>query len=98
MYATPTPLSSDPTGSTYFLHQISHQWICLLLDFVSGLCVYVLSADQGENNMHNIMGNSAQHVGYGCQMVDLVATWRQSWSKVEGTTDPLAWFGAQPRS
>eukprot|EP01050_Picozoa_sp_SAG11_P051276 SAG11_NODE_29058_length_315_cov_0.546296_1_plen_96_part_10 len=54
-----------------------------------------MGADQGENNMHNIVGNSAQGVGYGCQMVDLVATWRQPWSKVEGTTDPLAWFGAQ---
>ena len=68
--------------------------VVLLLNFAR-LCVY--GADQGENNMHNIMGNSGQGVGYGCQMVDLVATWRQSWSKVEGTTHPLAWFGAQQR-
>ena len=43
--------------------------------------------------MHNIMGNSAQGVGYGCQMADLVATWRHAWSATQGTTDPLAPFG-----
>lgn len=48
---------------------------------------------QGENNMHGVMGNSAQHVGYGCQMPSLVSLWRNEWSAVPGTTDPLAPFG-----
>eukprot|EP01047_Picozoa_sp_COSAG01_P035616 COSAG01_NODE_2744_length_7150_cov_5.435116_4_plen_86_part_00 len=43
--------------------------------------------------MHNIMGNSAQGLGYGCQMVDLVSTWRRAWSRTAGTTDPQAPFG-----
>ena len=43
--------------------------------------------------MHNIMGNSAQGVGYGCQMADLVRTWRGAWSQTAGTTRALAPFG-----
>lgn len=48
---------------------------------------------QGENNMHGVMGNSQQGVGYGCQMPALVAEWRKHWSVTAGTTDPLAPFG-----
>ena len=48
---------------------------------------------QGENNCHGTMGNSAQKVGYGCQMPALVALWRKQWSATPGTTDPLAPFG-----
>ena len=59
----------------------------------TGLMRTRLCADQGENNMHNIMGNSAQGVGYGCQMADLVRTWRGAWSQTAGTTRALAPFG-----
>ena len=39
------------------------------------------------------MGNSAQRIGYGCMLPTMVDLWRKSWSKVPGTTDPLAPFG-----
>jgi len=48
---------------------------------------------QGENNCGGVMGNSVQKVGYGCAMPAMVAAWREAWSKVPGTTDPLAPFG-----
>ena len=48
---------------------------------------------QGENNMGATKGNSIANVGYGCEQRQLVAGWRQAWSKVPGTTDPLAPFG-----
>ena len=50
-------------------------------------------ADQGENNCNGVMGNSAQGVGYGCEMPALVRVWRAAWSATPGTTDPLAPFG-----
>jgi hypothetical protein len=43
--------------------------------------------------MHGVMGNSAQGIGYGCQMVDLVSVWREHWSAEPNTTDPHAPFG-----
>lgn len=48
---------------------------------------------QGENNMGGTKGNSIANVGYGCEQRQLVVGWRQAWSKVPGTTDPLAPFG-----
>jgi len=48
---------------------------------------------QGENDMHDYFGNSALHTGYGCNLVNLVKTWRELWSASSGTTDPLAPFG-----
>lgn len=48
---------------------------------------------QGENDMHNVKGNSIEHVGYGCMMPALVSLWREKWSQVPGTTDPNAPFG-----
>ena len=48
---------------------------------------------QGENNCHGVMGNSAQHIGYGCQMPMMVAEWRAAWSTTPGTTKPDAPFG-----
>jgi hypothetical protein len=41
-----------------------------------------------QNNCHGVMGNSAQGIGYGCQMEELVRSWRNDWSAVPGTTDP----------
>jgi hypothetical protein len=35
---------------------------------------------QGENNMHNLFGNSAQGTGYACLMPKLVADWRKVWA------------------
>jgi hypothetical protein len=51
------------------------------------------SADQGENDCHGTMGNSALKTGYGCQMPAMVDLWRKTWSAEPGTTDPLAPFG-----
>jgi len=48
---------------------------------------------QGENNMNDVMGNSAQTMGYGCEMPGLVKYWREKWSETPGTTDPDAPFG-----
>lgn len=48
---------------------------------------------QGENNMGGTKGNAIANVGYGCEMVDLVQSWRTKWSLVPGTTDPDAPFG-----
>jgi sialate O-acetylesterase len=48
---------------------------------------------EGENNCHGVMGNSAQGVGYGCQLPALVRLWRAEWSRTAGTTEPLAPFG-----
>merc|ERR1711918_340430 len=48
---------------------------------------------QGENNCHGVMGNSALHSGYGCQLPAMVRSWRQQWSAEMGTTDPSAPFG-----
>ncbi len=47
----------------------------------------------GENNCNGLMGNAAQKVGYGCEMVAMVDLGRKSWSKIPGTTEPLAPFG-----
>ena len=38
------------------------------------------------------MGNAESKTGYGCEMVAMVKLWRQEWSKVSGTTNPLAPF------
>lgn len=48
---------------------------------------------QGENNMGGVKGNVIANTGYGCEMADLVASWRAVWSKTPGTTDPMAPFG-----
>lgn len=48
---------------------------------------------QGENNMHDIKGNAQQHIGYGCELPLLVKSWRDVWSTIPQTTDPLAPFG-----
>jgi sialate O-acetylesterase len=48
---------------------------------------------QGEANMHGVKGNSQAHVGYGCEMKQLVQGWRDIWSETDNTTDPLAPFG-----
>jgi hypothetical protein len=47
---------------------------------------------QGENNMHNLFGNSAAGTGYACLMPKLVADWRKVWAANSGT-DPMAPFG-----
>ena len=54
--------------------------------------IYVFFPVQ-ENNCHGTMGNSEQKIGYGCMQVALVDLWRREWSRVPGTTDPLAPFG-----
>jgi len=43
--------------------------------------------------MGGTKGNSAAHVGYGCEMANLVQSWRKQWSITPGTTDPDAPFG-----
>jgi len=43
--------------------------------------------------MGGTKGNWLSKTGYGCEMVNLVASWRAAWSKTPGTTDPLAPFG-----
>eukprot|EP00041_Stephanoeca_diplocostata_P003986 m.39872 g.39872 ORF g.39872 m.39872 type:complete len:692 (+) comp14765_c0_seq1:111-2186(+) len=48
---------------------------------------------QGENDMHQLKGNSLHNAGYGCELPLLVRHWRQQWSVTPGTTDPLAPFG-----
>jgi hypothetical protein len=48
---------------------------------------------QGENNMGGVKGNSLNNNGYACAMRQLIRGWRAAWSKVPGTTDPLAPFG-----
>ena len=48
---------------------------------------------QGENNMGGTPGNVMDHVGYGCMLPKMVQTWREAWSVVPKTTDPLAPFG-----
>lgn len=48
---------------------------------------------QGENDMHNIKGNSLDHSGYGCEIATMVQYWRQQWSATPGTTDALTPFG-----
>ena len=48
---------------------------------------------QGENNVGGNPGSSATGAGYGCFQVAIVELWRQVWSAVPGTTDPLASFG-----
>ena len=48
---------------------------------------------QGENNMGGTPGNVLDHVGYGCMLPNMVQTWRQAWSAVPNTTNPLAPFG-----
>lgn len=49
----------------------------------------------GEHNLQTnaISGNSLGGYGYGCELPTLVALWRQEWSAVANTTDPLAPFG-----
>ena len=59
------------------------------LDFtIKGVIMY-----QGENNAGTLHGNSALNVGYSCMMPKLIDLFRQEWSKVPGTTDPLFPFG-----
>ncbi len=48
---------------------------------------------QGENDMHNLFGNSAQKTGYACLMEALVKQWRMLWSATAGTTEADAPFG-----
>lgn len=48
---------------------------------------------QGENNMGNQKGSAINGLGYSCEQALLVEGWRKAWSKVAGTTDPLAPFG-----
>ena len=36
---------------------------------------------QGENDMHNLFGNSAMNSGYSCLMKALVSQWRTLWSR-----------------
>jgi Carbohydrate esterase, sialic acid-specific acetylesterase len=48
---------------------------------------------QGENNMFDLKGNAAAHVGYSCEMKLLIQQWRALWSQTPGTTDPEAPFG-----
>ena len=48
---------------------------------------------QGENNMDGVKGNAMAHVGYSCEMRELINGWRRIWSEADGTTDPLAPFG-----
>ncbi len=48
---------------------------------------------QGENDMHNLFGNSAQKSGYACLMEALVKQWRGLWSVTAGTTEAEAPFG-----
>merc|ERR1719331_3511304 len=48
---------------------------------------------QGENNMMNVKGNSADNVGYSCKQRELVKGWRAIWSETAGTTDAEAPFG-----
>lgn len=43
--------------------------------------------------MGGTKGNSIANIGYSCEQKALVAGWRKAWSKVPGTTDPLAPFG-----
>ena len=52
-----------------------------------------VSTLQGENNMHGSPGSSQDNVGYGCMQPRMVEAWREIWSTVDGTTDPLAPFG-----
>ena len=56
--------------------------------FVKGFLWY-----QGENNMHGVKGNSADHTGYGCMMPAMIKLWRQHWAVEPGTTEPDAPFG-----
>ena len=51
-------------------------------------------ADQGENNVMFVGGNSAQNTGYGCVVPAMVSAWRALWSAVPGTTPPDAPFGS----
>jgi len=48
---------------------------------------------QGENDCGGVMGNSMLGFGYGCALPKMIARYRQMWSVVPGTTDPLAPFG-----
>eukprot|EP01079_Euglenida_sp_SAG-EU17-18_P002619 gene2619-3312_t len=48
---------------------------------------------QGENDCHNVLGNSQAKVGYSCLMQALVSQWRALWSVTPGTTDSEAPFG-----
>jgi sialate O-acetylesterase len=43
--------------------------------------------------MGGTKGNSLAKVGYGCEMANLVSSWRKLWSRIPGTTDALAPFG-----
>ena len=38
-------------------------------------------------------GNALANTGYACAMRQLINGWRAAWSRVPGTTDPLAPFG-----
>jgi len=44
---------------------------------------------QGENNVHGVMGNSIDGFGYGCQLAELVKSWRDTWHLVSNQTVPL---------
>ena len=43
--------------------------------------------------MHGSPGSSQDSVGYGCMQPRMVEAWREIWSAVDGTTDPVAPFG-----
>ena len=47
---------------------------------------------QGENNMHNLFGNSQRGTGYACLIINLVEQWRSAWANNSGTS-PTAPFG-----
>jgi sialate O-acetylesterase len=48
---------------------------------------------QAENNEGTDAGNFLDGTGYSCAIKAMVAQWRQIWSVVPGTTDPMAPFG-----
>lgn len=48
---------------------------------------------QSENNLQYDGGNSAQGTGYACMFPAMIQKWREVWSAVPGTTDPMAPFG-----
>ena len=52
---------------------------------------------QGENNAGGLHGNSGTasqtSSGYACMMPKLVSLWREQWSMLPNTTDPMSAFG-----
>ena len=43
--------------------------------------------------MQGVKGSVLTKDGYACSMATLVKAWRAAWSRVNGTTDPMAPFG-----